>query len=125
MVIFDYIYFRIAKFFFNRDGSDGVTAISIISLIQACIIVAIIVLILKLTSLFEIVIISGKALGFFSVIIAVALMRVNFLLYKKKYHFLRSKWINESINKKRINGILVIFGILAPILFLLLVLIAF
>jgi hypothetical protein len=124
-MIFDYIYFRIAKFFFKRDGSDGVTAISIISLMQACIIVAIIVLILKLTSLFEIAIISGKALGCFSAIIAVALMRVNFLFYKKKYHFLRSKWINESINKKRINGILVIFGILAPILFLLFVLIAF
>ncbi len=39
MILFDYIYYRIAKFFFKRDGSHGFRAIGFLTIMQSILLI--------------------------------------------------------------------------------------
>jgi hypothetical protein len=48
MVMFDYIFYRIANFFYKKDGIDAYRAISILSVMQSLVIAEVIVILLRL-----------------------------------------------------------------------------
>ena len=48
MKSFDYFFYRIAKFYYRKDGSDAIRAIAILSLIQALLVGTTITIILRL-----------------------------------------------------------------------------
>lgn len=123
--IFDYTYYRIAKFYFKRDGLSAFTALLTVSLIYAFYLMAFFFL--------------GKDLFFYTekrsevyLLEKIVLFSILFLIflynkkrYKGKYFFFREKWSKESDKQKQIKGVLVILFIVSPLLLLLVIANAF
>jgi Ca2+/Na+ antiporter len=113
--IFDYTYYRIAKFYFKSDGLEAFTSILTISIIKG----------LYLMGLFFIIKDSffynkgGRIVGLLEKSVLILILFFLYLYNKKKYQnkylILRDKWINEEKNKKRVNGFLVILFVLSPL----------
>lgn len=115
--IFDYTFYRIAKFYFKRDGSDSITALLTLTLIMFLYFLNIFLAFFELLKI--------DIIGMSTIFEKVTILIIIFFIYlfnKKKYNrrylALRDKWINEEKNKKRINGFFVIFFILSPLLLL-------
>ncbi|MBF2092988.1 hypothetical protein H1R85_10785, partial [Flavobacterium psychrophilum] len=113
--IFDYTYYRIAKFYYKRDGSDAITALLTITLIFSLYVIDILLFV------FEVLNINIRIQASFieRCVIAVSLYIVYLPIKKRysgKYFLLREKWIKETKYKKRLNGFLVILFILSPLI---------
>ncbi|UZT97257.1 hypothetical protein ODZ84_19010 [Chryseobacterium fluminis] len=105
---FDYHYYRIAKFYYNRDGADATTALISVSAVQGWIIVNILLF-------FKELFFQGEKIKYgwiFFLIIMVGTIVYNKKKYRKKYFLLRDQWINESKGDKIKKGILIIFTII-------------
>jgi len=105
---FDYHYYRIAKFYYNRDGADATTALISVSAVQGWIIVNILLF-------FKELFFQGEKIKYgwiFFLIIMIGIIVYNKKKYKKKYFLLRDQWINESKGDKIRKGILIIFTII-------------
>ncbi len=105
---FDYHYYRIAKFYYNRDGADATTALISVSAVQGWIIVNILLF-------FKELFFQGEKIKYgwiFFLIIMVGIIVYNKKKYKKKYFLLRDQWINENKGDKIKKGILIIFTII-------------
>lgn len=116
--IFDYTYYRIAKFYFKRDGLEAFTALLTISLIYAFYLMDIFFLAKDLFFYAEK---SNKVYLLEKIVLLLILFLIYFYnkkRYKGKYFFFREKWSKESKSKKQIKGILVIIFILSPLLLL-------
>ncbi|KPH13812.1 hypothetical protein [Chryseobacterium sp. ERMR1:04] len=105
---FDYHYYRIAKFYYKRDGSDATTALISVSSVQGWIIVNILLFIKEFFFETE----KFKYGWIFFILIMVGIIFYNKNRYKDKYLQFRDKWINEKKREKAINGILVILTII-------------
>ncbi|AYZ10811.1 hypothetical protein EGY05_02120 [Chryseobacterium arthrosphaerae] len=105
---FSYHYYRVAKFYYKRDGADATTALISVSAVQGWIIINILLFIKE--TLF-----NNEKLKYGWVVFLVVMIGILFYnkkKYKNKYLELRSKWINEEKNNKIFNGILVILTII-------------
>lgn len=105
---FSYHYYRVAKFYYKRDGADATTALISVSAVQGWIIINILLFIKE--TLF-----NNEKLKYGWVVFLVVMVGILFYnkkKYKNKYLELRSKWINEEKNDKIFNGILVILTII-------------
>ncbi|WP_241331037.1 hypothetical protein [Chryseobacterium arthrosphaerae] len=105
---FNYHYYRVAKFYYKRDGADATTALISVSAVQGWIIINILLFIKE--TLF-----NNEKLKYGWVVFLVVMVSILFYnkkKYKNKYLELRSKWINEEKNNKIFNGILVILTII-------------
>lgn len=105
---FDYHYYRIAKFYYKRDGSDATTALISVAAVQGWIIVNILLFIKEFFFETE----KFKYSWIFFILIMVGIIFYNKKRYKDKYLQFREKWINEKKRQKAINGILVILTII-------------
>jgi hypothetical protein len=116
--IFDYTYYRIAKFYFKRDGLEAFTSVLTISLIKGLYLMSLFFLLKDFFFYNR----EGRIVGTFEkaalLLVLLLLYLYNKKKYQEKYLFLRDKWTNEEKYKKRINGFLVIFFILSPLLLL-------
>lgn len=123
MKIFDYTYYRVAKQYFKRDGSDSETSLHTVSLI---ICIYIFDLFFVIEEMFFPINRNPQGLSLLEKATVALFMYLIYCVVKKRYKgkffFLREKWLNEPVIKKRINGIGVILFILSP--FILLVVIA-
>jgi len=115
MILFDYIWLRIAKVYYKWRDSEGFTATGFLSLSQGILVGDIVQIILKLTgtsdSLFDSL---GK--GGYSKLglgLTLFLLVFNYLRYRKKYWPLRERWRDES--HSFLKGILVILALLFPL----------
>lgn len=112
--IFDYIYYRLNKFYYKWDGKNGSTSAIGLSMIQAMTIVSIFIMILRIffTKIqmqnFTQHIIWGCTLIFIFFVI------LNTIIYKNKYFHLDEYWKKETIQQKRIHGFLVILALVFP-----------
>ena len=108
---FDYIYYRLTKFYFKWDGRTGGTGIVGVSMIQG---------VMLLNSFFFL---YGQIYGILKRqmhpwekwLIAVAFFGIVYLNYRKyngKYNKFRSYWKDESSFKRFIKGLMVIVSLI-------------
>ncbi|WP_347053594.1 hypothetical protein [Flavobacterium olei] len=114
--IFDYTYYRIAKKYFKRDGSQSITALLTLTLIMSLYILFLFFAVLF--SFFEVP--DRDNTPVWEKAIVLTIMFLIFLYNKKRYNNMyfvfRERWINESKTLKIRNGILVIFFIISPLI---------
>jgi hypothetical protein len=106
---FDYHYYRVAKFYYKRDGSSATTALISVSAVQGWIIINILIFIKEL--FFQDI--NLKKYGWIIfLIVMVGILIYNNIRYKNKYQELRNRWINENRKDKTINGLIIILTII-------------
>ncbi|MGI9582586.1 hypothetical protein ACR1PO_15430 [Chryseobacterium sp. RRHN12] len=105
---FDYHYYRVAKFYYKRDGADATTALISVSAVQAWIVINIFLFMKEL--FFKDIKIKYSWIIFLAVMVGILIY--NKKKYKSKYPILRNKWINESKKNKAINGVIIILTII-------------
>jgi|GEM_PF-6846753 hypothetical protein len=111
MILFDYIWLRVARFYYKWRDSEGFTATGFLSLSQGILIGDIIQVIVKLTgdsdSFYR-----SSGMGKIELVITLALLAFNYFHYRKKYWPLRERWRNESY--PFLKGVLVVLALLFP-----------
>jgi hypothetical protein len=123
MTIFDYIFYRIAKFFYRRDGIDAFRAIAIVALMQTLFLAEIATLILR--SMFSKEEIAKYALpiksSYLGMVVVILFLSLNFFKYRKTYWKFSEKWKDkETPMQHEVRGYLVLLSIFAPIILLVL-----
>jgi amino acid transporter len=116
MILFDYIFYRVAKFFYKKDGIDAFTGLCTVGLIQGLTVGVLAFSILRsIYGLSETAKIT-KGSGLIGVSIGVLFLIFNYLRYKGKYWRFAEKWTdNETQQQKEVRGLLVVMAILLPI----------
>lgn len=105
---FDYHYYRVAKFYYKRDGSDATTALISVSAVQGWLVINILLFIKEL--FFQDIELTYGWIVFLTVMIGVLIY--NKKKYKNKYSELRNRWIHENSKDKAINGLIIILTII-------------
>lgn len=111
---FDYIYYRMTKFYFKWDGRTGITAIIGVSMIQSLVILDIFTIILRRNydrSVTKNYVEEGK---WVTITILLSFIIFNYVKYNGKYNKYRSYWKDESYNANLIKGWLVVLSLILP-----------
>jgi len=108
---FEYHYYRVAKFFFKRDGTNALSALLSVSSVEFWIILNILIFFESL--LFE----HHKRKLFlyekvFIFILFSAVIYYNYRKHHKQYLKYRERWKDEPKKKSVLNGIIVILTLL-------------
>jgi hypothetical protein len=117
MRLFEYIFYRIAKHYYKRDGSTAFGAVAVLSLIQLMLITDFLLLIRVLflhQSDVQDYVKYGRTIGG---TLAVIMMVVNYFYYKNKYWRLSDRWRQretEDPTLRKTRGWLVILAIILP-----------
>jgi hypothetical protein len=118
---FDYIYYRVAQYFFKSDGTNAARAIFAISMFQTLIVMIVTELILHYYFTLSETRKHIKIAGLFISIIFLILCLLNYKKYKKSFFTFREHWIMESSSTRSLKGFFVILALFIPwLLFLLL-----
>lgn len=112
--LFDYIYYRVCKFYFKTDGISGQRAIIVISMLQTITLANICIIFIKYFLKKESVIAFSKQISYLGLIIFFILNFYNHYKYKNKYLSLRDKWKDEALIMKNRNGWLVVLALIIP-----------
>lgn len=112
--IFDYIYYRLNKFYYKWDGENGTTSVIGVSMFQSMMIGNTIVIILKIILTKEQLKNTSKTLVFLIITIFIVLEIYNYFIYKNKYSVLKERWKDETNKDKIQRGILVILALVSP-----------
>jgi hypothetical protein len=114
MINFDYIYYRLTKFYFKWDGSTGITAVIGVSMIQTLLLADVTIVMIRL-------IWEGADYKPYSKVIANSFVAILFLFiiinnwkYNGNYDKFCLLWKHESRNIKLVKGLLVIFSLILP-----------
>ena len=119
MILFDYIFYRIAKFYYKRDGSSAFRAVAILSVLQGMLIVDLFLLIRILflnQSDVQDYIKYGRMIG---IALAILLIVLNYFYFRNRYWKLSDQWREKEKENPMIRnarGWLVIFAIILPFL---------
>lgn len=104
---FEYHYYRVARFFFKRDGTNALSALLSVTSIQFWILVNLFLLLQSL-----LVEHHARKLFFYEkaglFILFIGLVYYNHAKYSKNYLKYRERWQDESKNQKVLNGIVVV-----------------
>lgn len=118
--LFDYIYYRVYKFYFKWDKETGITAAIALSMFQSTILWIIFIFILKLLFNKSVIIHFSKNISLGGGAVFLLLSFLNEIYYSRKVtESLEKKWKNESLPLKRKKGWLVFFLLLIPWIILL------
>lgn len=102
--LFDYMYYRIYKFYYKWGKENGINAIITVSMFQSMTLGSIFIIILKiLFSKWEIVPYS-KSIAWGGAILSLILTVINQKYYSNKYEYLNSKWKDENLKLKNKRG---------------------
>jgi hypothetical protein len=114
--MFDCIYFRLAHFFFKRDGLSVDTAIFAISIIQFIFLIIALILLTRMLGIDDVI---RAYLRFFSITITVAslgLIPINRKRFKGKYLIFRERWLKKELGaRKAIGWFFVILSFMFPL----------
>jgi hypothetical protein len=116
MVIFDYIFFRMTQFFFEKSGRRGVPSITILSLTQTFLIAIVINPVINLAISKNARELHYHRFGYLGAAIFLLLFSLNYRNYKDKYLKLRFRWKDETPAKRVVNGILVMLVVVLPVI---------
>ncbi|WP_299754333.1 hypothetical protein [uncultured Pontibacter sp.] len=116
MVLFDYIYFRLAQFFFKKDGAAAYRANTFLTVMQMFLLLEICTLLNRYLLHIDVskpdidlrILVAGPVL---------LLMAYNNYRYKHKYLIFRDKWYDKS-TAYIIKGVLVVLALLFPFILL-------
>lgn len=108
MIIFDYVFFRVAKFFYRKDGVDAFRAVCIISVIQGLIFGALLFSVLRLVYKMNEISKYKEISGKFGIALCVILLLFNYFRYKSKYWSFVERWKNETFQQSKVRGFLVL-----------------
>ncbi len=111
---FDYIFYRMAQFFFKRDGSLADRAIFGVSMIQSLIILTICLIITHFLFSTQYLHSHSKQGGLIAVCITLLFIIYNFRKYKGRYHIYREYWKDELHSQRVKKGYLVLFSLIMP-----------
>lgn len=112
MKIFDYIYYRMTKFYFKWDGRTGGTAIIGIAMIQC-------VILLNVFALFTKLLMDGPIgrkplISWAGVAVFLVLLLWNFRKYNGKYNKFKTYWKDEKSGEYFYRGTLVVLVLILP-----------
>lgn len=110
----DYMYYRVAKFYFKWDGRNSITAVFAVSMFQVLIIADTILLAGRFFWDREITSPYARFIGYGGVLLLFIFSVFNFYKYKNRYHKLKSHWKEESSRRYIMGGILVVISLLFP-----------
>lgn len=115
MVLFDYVYYRLNKFYYKWDGENGTTSSIGVSMLQSLLIINTIIVILKICISKQQLQHNGENLKFGYILLFIIL---NFYNYKFRYHNkymqLQEYWKNETKEQRIKRGVCVIMALLIP-----------
>ena len=115
MIIFDYTFYRVAKFFYRKDGIEATRAIATVTFIQGALLSAFLVGLLRLFYDLSDIAKFSKISSTIGLALTIIIAILNYLHYKGKYWKLANKWKDkETKRQKNFRGIFVIFMILVP-----------
>ena len=114
--IFDYVFYRLAKFYYRWDRSSAITAIIGLSFVQNLYVGFKSMIIIK--SYYSRIETSAysKRYALIGSLLLIATIIANFIKYNKTYPAFRERWLDESRLKSLIKGVCVLFFILLPLL---------
>jgi predicted Na+-dependent transporter len=113
---FEYMYYRIAKVYLKKDGSEGITAIFGISLCQTLLLGDVIIFIVRLFLHRSETTQYTKLASTIGVILLILICILNFSKYRNKYDEYQMRWGNEKQFTRRLRGILVIIALILPLI---------
>ncbi len=120
MILFNYIFYRAAKFLYRYDGNEAFRSIGLVSLFQTLLIFGIVGGVSRFCFPLNETAKYANLVGKMSGVVVVVLMIINYIYYKNKYSIFEERWgESESQSTRRIRGILVILALLTPIIFIL------
>lgn len=119
MVLFDYMFYRLATFFMQKDGPLGVRAQGVLSAFQG---LWVVILFFTLRRHF----LTHAAFAPFSrstsqviaILLTLPLMYGNFRRYRSRYAQLADQWQNHSPRESTIGGFLVVMLLISPFCFM-------
>lgn len=111
---FDYIFFRMAQFFFKRDGSAAIRAILGISMIQMLIAFIILFAITHFTVNAKYIHLYSKQFASIGILITLIFIIYNHRKYKGRYSDFREYWKDELHSQRVVKGYLVIASLILP-----------
>ncbi|HTJ51990.1 MAG TPA: hypothetical protein VL443_21160 [Cyclobacteriaceae bacterium] len=117
MKLFDYIFYRVAKKYYKRDGRDAFTAVLVVSIIQIELLADLFIILTKFfvpPSATTEYIKYGRILG---IVIAVVFLIINYFYFKGKYWIFSNQWKeSETPSQHFMRGCLVILAIISPVI---------
>lgn len=123
MNLFEYIFYRIAKHYYKRDGSSAFGAVAVLSIIQGMLMIDLFLIIRVMflrQSDIQGYVKYGRIIG---IVLSIMILILNYFYFRTKYWRLSDRWREkESADPtlRKMRGWLVIFAIILPfVLFLL------
>ena len=111
-IIFDYIFYRVAKSYYKRDGRFAMTALISVTTTQIMPASAVVIFIQKCFYSRAITASYSKLEACLFVAFMLFALFLNHLRYKDKYFRLRERWEQETKVQKHIRGIAVVIAII-------------
>lgn len=113
---FDYIYYRLNKFYFKWDGENGITSVIGVSMIQCLFVFDIFLIIERVIYTKSAVAAKGdaKIVAYLAAGLFLALTIYNIFKYKNKYAEFCNLWDNESHRLRLLKGLFVILALALP-----------
>lgn len=109
---FDYVYYRMAKAYYKRDGNDAIRSLIGIAMIQVLTILSPILFVLRLFLEREELRAYGKHMKYTTLIVFLGLLIYNSFKYKNKYEIYSEIWKNEPKRIRIYKGILVVLSLI-------------
>jgi hypothetical protein len=121
MKLFEYIFYRIAKFYYKRDGSRAFGAVAVVSVMQGVLFADIMIVVLNLfveNATRSEYVKYGRPIGY---LLAFSLIAFNYWYFKDTYWKLSDRWREkETSAQRRMRGYLVVLSIFTPFILLIL-----
>ena len=111
---FDYIYYRVTKFYSKWDGNKGINGILIIGLIQVLVICDILLWVTRFFFNISKFAPHSKTFGIIGVVMLLCLILINNNNYKNKFDKLSSKWANEARGESILKGTAMVLSFIIP-----------
>ena len=120
---FDYIYYRLAKFYIKWDGENGITALIGVSMIQCLIISELFLITERLVNSRVEIIAEGntKIVAYIAVALFLSLLIIIWFKYRNKYSEFEVQWQDESIKTKLKKGFFVLAVLIIPWIFIVII----
>jgi hypothetical protein len=113
-IFFDYIFYRVTRFFYKWDGRDGIRGIIAVSMIQTISLAVIVLISFKLLLREDTYAPHSKNISYVGVAILVFFYAVNYFRYKNQYISYKIRWKYESERDCFYRGVGVVFVLLVP-----------
>lgn len=111
---FNYIYFRLQRFYKKWDGENGITAVIGVSMIQAVTLIDLCLIALKQYYSRSETKEYSKLFGYAGVTFLIVLITFNHFKFKDSFEVFQIFWKDETLQRQRIKGLAVLISLILP-----------